>query len=153
MSSTLFCHRTHVITRRTHFYWRRTHYIRMNTLTKIMNTASKKGVLHFFCLEFIMTTAELIISWWIRTHVKWIRPDFRWVLRLCDEYVSFLAKKKGYLFHFTIKQVNNTTIAPYSYFLLPYCSNIQQFCTLDYEFCTFLVYDLHKYRFEPYGYT
>ena len=139
MSSTLFCHRTHVITRRTHFYWRRTHYIRMNTLTKIMNTASKKGVLHFFCLEFIMTTAELIISWWIRTHVKWIRPDFRWVLQLCDEYVSILGKKKGYLFHFSKSLVNTILFEPYSYLLEPYRLIFHEFCICVNEFCYFLV--------------
>ncbi len=147
MSSTLLGRRTHVITRRTHFSGAElVYFIWIPWLTN-MNTAAEIWMPPFFVVEFISTTAELIISLWIRTRNSWIRLYAKWILpflwsyrTLCYEYVSFWGQKKGNLFFGTLKKELITQIETYSFSLTPNCSIFHEFCTLQNEFSLFMVW-------------
>ncbi len=147
MNSTLFGCRTHVMTRRTHFFRCRTGFFIWIPSRSNMNTAAEKWMPPFFVVEFISTTAEVIISlWirprnsWIRLYAKWILPFLWWYRTLCYEYVSFWGQKKGNLFFGTLKKELITQIETYSFSLPPNCSKFHEFCTLENEFSVFMVW-------------
>ena len=102
MNSTLFCRRTHVITRRTHFFRCRTRSFYMNTLANKIEYGCRKMNASFFCRRiqfhncrthfFIMNTLTKIMN----TSLRKMNSGFFMVISYTLLWIRlFLGPKKG----------------------------------------------------------